>query len=167
MISGSLMIITFVQVVNWYSKKAIPYVLAVFFWSQALGYITWINIPFSWNACKYLIACAIFIPIAFFDGFYFYFAPTQANILIGESTRTKEEMMKFEAYKQTAVSNQGVSVHHLAKKDAREERISLLTPFRHLDFILLLISASFKVGASRVNYDITGLVNDFYHGGTY
>jgi hypothetical protein len=52
-------------------------------------------------------------------------------------------------------------VHTLARKEAQEDKISLLSPFRHRDFMLLLVAASFKVAASRVNYDLTGLVYEF------
>ena len=55
-----------------------------------------------------------------------------------------------------------MSVYHLAKQaDKQDNRISLQEPFKYTDFILLLISASFKVAASRVNYDLNSLMSDY------
>jgi hypothetical protein len=160
-IAGCQVIILNVQIINWFSKSRIAYVLAVFYWSQALGYITWINIRVGENGKKYLVCGILFAFVAIFDYFYFFYTPTQANIFIGESTRSQEERMKFDTFAQSANKNQ-MSVYHLAKQaDKQDNRISLQEPFKYTDFILLLISASFKVAASRVNYDLNSLMSDY------
>jgi hypothetical protein len=94
---------------NWFSKKNIAYVLSVFAWSQALGYITWVNHNSENNGVKFTIAGVLFLLVAIFDYFFFYYTPSQANIFIGDSTRSREDRMKFDAYKQSLVSN-GMSV---------------------------------------------------------
>ena len=160
MAAGCEVIILTVQIINWFSKSRIAYVLALFLWSQALGYITWINIEYPNNDIKLLIAGVLFAFIAVFDYFYFFYTPTQANIFIGESTRSKQDRLQFDAYSQSAMRNQ-VSIFHLVKKDQKENRVSFAQPFKYTDFILLFISASFKVAASLVNYDLTALLYDF------
>lgn len=47
------------------------------------------------------------------------------------------------------------------KKNNTSNRISLQSPFAQIDFILLLTAATFKVAASRVNYDLSSLVTEF------
>lgn len=95
--AGAILIILLVQVQNWYSKKAIAFVLAFFIWAQALGYLTWIHILYQANWIKYIIAGFLMLCFAVFDYFYWVYTPTQANIYISESTRSKEDRFKFDA----------------------------------------------------------------------
>jgi hypothetical protein len=97
-IAGAQFIILNVQMTNWYSKSRIAYVLALFMWAQALGYITWINLILQTNWIKFYTAAVLFVIVAVFDYKYFYYTPTQANIFIGESTRSKMDRMKFDLY---------------------------------------------------------------------
>lgn len=88
---------------NWFSKKNIAYVVAVFVWSQALGYVTWVNFRSETNDIKFTIAGVLFLLISIFDHFKFYYTPSQANIFIGESTRSRADRLKFDTYAQSLV----------------------------------------------------------------
>lgn len=161
-VAGAVLIILFVQVQNWYSKKAIAFVLAFFIWAQALGYMTWIHIDFANNWIKQLVCGCLMIGFGVFDHFYWFYTPTQANIFIGESTRSKEDKFKFEAFVAAAEKTKEANVNVVIKKEQQKDlKISLMAPFKYTDFILLLIAASFKTGASRMNYDLVSIAEDF------
>ena len=115
------------------------------------------------NDVKFTIAGVLFLLVALLDYFNFYYTPSQANIFIGDSTRSRADRIKFDAYKQSIVSN-GMSVFELVKQEEKKakeiSRISFRSPFAQTDFILLLTAATFKVAASRVNYDLQSILND-------
>lgn len=100
---------------------------------------------------------SLFLIVAILDYFHFYYTPSQANIFIGESTRSRADKEKFDAYKQSITSN-GMSVFEILKKEEKKakeiSRISFVSPFAQTDFILLLTAATLKTAASRVNYDV-------------
>lgn len=55
-----------------------------------------------------------------------------------------------------------MTVFSLVKQEDKKEplKISYLSPFKFTDFILLVLSAGFKVAASRTNYDLNALLSD-------
>jgi hypothetical protein len=57
-------------------------------------------LPQNW--IKFYTAAVLFLVIAVFDYKYFFYTPTQANIFIGESTRSKMDRLKFDLYAQSA-----------------------------------------------------------------
>jgi predicted transcriptional regulator len=64
-----------------------------------------------------------------------------------------------------------MSVFELVKQEEKKakeiSRISFRSPFAQTDFILLLTAATFKVAASRVNYDLQSILNDILVADSY
>ena len=75
-IGGSVLLICSVQLLNWFSKKNIAYILSLWLWAQGLGYITWINIDIMQDDKKFAIAGIFFFCLAILDYFFFVYTPT-------------------------------------------------------------------------------------------